>query len=208
MAASPYVKICGITRASDAALAADLGASAIGLNFVPGSKRRIDEERARAIADSVRDRIELVLVVADMPAAEMLRLRDALGADWLQLHGTESPGDLAAVLPKAFKAARIGAPPDVLAARAFGGPRLLVDAKVKGELGGAGVTFDWELVRAFAAERPLILAGGLTPENVGDALDSVHPWGVDVASGVESSPGLKDPVKMRAFLGAARRSLP
>jgi len=199
-----YVKICGITRASDALACVEAGASAIGLNFVPGSRRRVDEPAARRIADAVRGQIEIVAVVANLSAAEMRRLRDAIGADFLQLHGEEPDEALAQVLPGAFKAVRIGDARDAAGARAVPGPRLLADAKVPGEAGGTGVAFDWTLVRELARERRLIVAGGLTPENVGAAVQAVEPWGVDVASGVEASAGIKAPERVRAFVRAAR----
>lgn len=199
-----FVKICGITRETDALLCVDAGASAIGLNFVPSSKRRVDAAAARRIVDVVAGRAEVIAVIADLPGGEVRRLRAATGIDWVQLHGDESPAELDAVLPRAFKAARIGDAADVRAAEAFGGERLLADAKVPGETGGTGVAFDWALVTDLAARRRLILAGGLNPENVASAVRVVRPWGVDVASGVESAPGIKDAAKVRAFIREAR----
>ncbi len=199
-----YVKICGITRVEDATLCVEAGASAIGLNFVPSSKRRVDEATAARIADSVRGRIEIVAVVADFPEADLRRLRAAVGVEWLQLHGTESPDDLAAVLPSAFKAVGLRDATDVRRAGDFGGERLLADAKVDGILGGSGVPFDWSLASALVGTRAVIVAGGLTPANVGDAVGRLRPFGVDVASGVESAPGIKDAAKVRAFVNAAR----
>jgi phosphoribosylanthranilate isomerase len=186
-----FVKICGITREEDAHLCVEAGASAIGLNFVPSSKRRVDEATARRIIAAVAGRTEIIAVIADLPASEVRRLRAATGIDWVQLHGEEAPADLDAVLPHAFKAARIGDSADVRAAEAFGGERLLVDAKVPSATGGT-------------ARRRLILAGGLNPENVASAVRAVRPWGVDVASGVESAPGVKDAAKVRSFVREAR----
>ncbi len=200
-----FVKICGVTRVEDAFTCAEAGATAVGLNFVPSSKRRVDEATARRIVDAVSERILVVAVVADLPVREMLRLREDTGIDWLQLHGSESPADLEAVLPHAFKAVPVANADDVRGAAAYGGDRLLVDAKVEGALGGTGTLLDGHLVRALARERRLILAGGLTPENVARAVELVRPWGVDVASGVESAPGRKDADKVRAFVAAARR---
>jgi len=199
-----YVKICGITRVADAELCVDAGASAIGLNFVATSKRRVTEALAREIVDAVHGRVEIVAVIADRSPSEIIALRDSVGVDYLQLHGVESAETLSCVLPFAFKAICIGGVEDVFAARAFGGERLLADAKVEGETGGTGVTFDWALVRELAGERRLVLAGGLRPDNVAAAIRDVHPWGVDVASGVESAPGVKDGMKVRAFVAAAR----
>lgn len=199
-----FVKICGITRVLDALQCVEAGASAIGLNFIPISRRRVDEDTARRIVDAVQGRVETVAVVADETAEDLRTLRSRIGVDWLQLHGRESPDELSAVLPRAFKAVRIGRPSDVSRAATFGGERLLADAHVPGELGGTGATFDWSLVAELARVRKLLLAGGLTPDNVADAIRAVDPWGVDVASGVESSSGIKDPEKVTRFILAAR----
>jgi phosphoribosylanthranilate isomerase len=199
-----YVKICGVTRVSDALLCVEAGATAIGLNFVPTSKRRVAEDTARRIVAAVEGRIGVVAVVADLSVAAMRALRDRVGVDWLQLHGDEAPEDLALVLPHALKAVRIGDAEDVRAASGYAGERLLADAKVTGELGGTGAAFDWALVQRLARERDVILAGGLSPDNVAEAVRTVRPFGVDVASGVESAPGVKDPQKVRSFVSAAR----
>jgi phosphoribosylanthranilate isomerase len=201
-----FVKICGITSEADARIALAAGADAIGLNLVAGSARRVEPELARRIADAVRGRIELVGVVADLELEAAVRLRDELGLDALQLHGDESPELLQALLPRAFKAVRVGDRQDVAGAERFGGDRLLVDAKVAGSLGGTGQAFDWRLVVELARKRSLILAGGLTPETVAGAVRQVRPFGVDVASGVERSgePRSKDPERVAAFVRAAR----
>ena len=199
-----YVKICGITREADALLCVEAGASAIGLNFVPTSKRRVDRDTARRIVEAVAGRVEVVAVVADESPEALQALRADTGIQWLQLHGDEPPEALARVVPPVFKAVRIGDAADVAAARLYGGNRLLADAKVAGATGGTGVSFDWELVRELARERPLVLAGGLRPDNVAAAVRAVRPFGVDTASGVESFPGIKDPKLVRAFILAAR----
>ena len=203
---SIYVKICGVTRVSDALFCLEAGASAIGLNFVPSSKRRIDEATAMDIVSALGGRLAVVAVVAGLSVDEMRGLRARTGIDWLQLHGDELPVALDGVLPHALKAVRIGSAADVAAATAYGGERLLVDAKVDGELGGTGAAFDWPLVQDLARKRSVLLAGGLSPENVGTAVRIVRPFGVDVASGVESAPGVKDPARVRAFVVAARRA--
>ena len=200
----PYVKICGITRPGDAALAISAGASAIGLNFVPTSKRRIDVPAALAIVKEAGKDIDVVAVVADLTVSQIEDLRDKTGISWVQLHGDEPPETVRPLMPEAFKAVRIGDSDDVRRARLYPGSSILVDAKVEGSRGGAGIAFDWRLVKSLASERRLILAGGLTPENVESAIMAVGPWGVDVASGVESAPGIKDPDKVRAFVAAAR----
>lgn len=199
------VKICGVTTVADAVGCASLGASAIGLNFVPSSPRRIGPERAREIARALRGAGVLVVgVVADLPVSSMRALLDEAELDCLQLHGDEPPEALEPLLPRAYKAARIGDADDAQRARAFPGEHLLVDAKVEGVLGGTGATFDWKLVRALARERKLTLAGGLRPDNVARAVAAIVPYGVDVSSGVESAPGEKDLDAVRAFIRAAR----
>jgi phosphoribosylanthranilate isomerase len=202
-----WIKVCGITSVEDAVLALDAGADALGVNFVPSSKRFVDLAIGRAVCEAVGDRAEIVAVVADRPAVELAELRERTGIAWLQLHGNETPDALRAVLPRAYKAARIATAADVGEARRFPGEKLLADAKVGSELGGTGHTFDWQLVVELARERPVILAGGLTPDNVAEAVRVARPFGVDVASGVESgNPRRKDPDRVRAFVRAARNA--
>lgn len=205
--ARPWLKICGVTSERDALLAVEAGADAIGLNFVASSKRRIDDAAARAIADAVRGRVELVGVVANETGQRLRELSLAVGLDWLQLHGDEPPNALLS-LPNAFKAIGIQSAEDAARAATYPGERLLVDAKASGVLGGTGQRFDWTLVGELARARRLILAGGLTPENVAEALSSVRPWGLDVASGVEppGEPRRKDPERVARFIENARRA--
>lgn len=200
-----WIKICGVTSIDDARLAVRLGADAVGVNLVPSSKRFIDVELGREIARALGDAAEVVAVVADRGHAELVRLREKLGGVTLQLHGSEPPELLAGLLPGAYRAVRIGTAEDVASARAFGGTRLLTDAKVDGALGGTGHRFDWSLVKTLAVERDLVVAGGLTPETVAAAVNAVHPYGVDTASGVEASdPRRKDAAKIERFVAAAR----
>lgn len=203
---SVWVKICGITRVEDAELAVDAGADAVGLNFVPSSPRRVERARAEAVVACCRGRVEIVGVIADLGLEEARRLRDERGLDALQLHGDEPPALLAALLPAAFKAVRVGSALDAEEAARFEGERLLLDAKVAGQLGGTGRRVDPEWVRGLARRRRVILAGGLTPGNVAAAVRAVAPWGVDVASGVESAPGVKAEALVRAFVREARRA--
>lgn len=214
-----HVKICGVVSVEDAVACVRLGASAIGLNFVEASPRRVGHEAARDVARAVHDeaartgrRVQVVGVVAH--AGDDPRLLRALmhdvRLDCLQLHGDESPALVEALLPHAYKAVRIATEEDVARAEAFPGEHLLVDAKVEGALGGTGRVFDWRLVERLAERRKLTLAGGLDPRNVRDAVARVKPFCVDVASGVERSPnvapGVKDLEKVRAFVAAARSS--
>lgn len=218
-----WIKICGVTTPEDAEMVAQAGASAIGLNFVPSSPRAVTVAQARLIAGAVRGSLELVGVFADRSPAEMHEIADAVGLDWLQLHGDESPAALAAAAEtygarggaevrgtsplRAMKAVRVGQAADVERARGFGGGRLLVDAWVRGALGGTGHAFDWSLVEGLARERPLVLAGGLRPDNIQRAIQRVRPFGVDTASGVEHAPGQKSPEATRAFVAGARAAL-
>jgi phosphoribosylanthranilate isomerase len=205
---SLWVKICGVTTIEDALLAVDAGADAIGVNLVPSSKRFVDVVTARAIRASVGHRAETVLVVADRSPAELGELRRETEIEWLQLHGAEPPAALAALLPKAYKVVHVAAASDVEGASRYGGARVLCDTKVTGALGGSGQRFDWSLVRELAATRQLIVAGGLRPDNVADAVRALSPFGVDTASGVEGAdPRRKDPDKVRAFVREARRAL-
>jgi phosphoribosylanthranilate isomerase len=200
------VKICGLTSVADAEACVRLGADAIGLNFVPTSPRRVDEAKAREIVAAVGGSALVVAVVASLPLERMRALKEATGVGCLQLHGDESADDVRGLLPHAYKAIRVGSAEDVARAESMPGDYVMVDARVEGALGGTGRTFDWELVVNLAQRRKLVLAGGLTPENVGAAIARVRPWCVDVASGVEreGAPGVKDLARVRAFIDAAR----
>jgi len=198
-----WIKICGVTSVDDAEHVVRSGANAIGLNFVHGSKRRVTFEQARPIVQALRGRIEVVAVVANPSDLEAKELRE-LGIEWLQLHGDEPAARLTRLLPHAFKAVAIEDAADARRAASFPGERLLVDTKVSGASGGTGKVFDWQLVTDLARSRQLILAGGLTPTNVAAAVRVLEPWGVDVASGVEFVPGVKDPELVTAFVLAAR----
>lgn len=196
------VKICGITTVADALLAARLGADAIGLNFFPGSKRFVEPAVARAIVQALPPLVWAVGVFVNEPLRALERVARHVGLHAVQLHGEETEAFAARLRLPTWKALAVGdAPPD-----GRGYPQvqaLVLDAAQPGH-GGGGVTFDWRLARAVARQRPVLLAGGLTPHNVAAAIRAVRPWGVDVASGVESSPGHKHPRKLAAFLRAAR----
>jgi len=198
------VKICGVRTPEDAQHAVDAGADAIGLNFYPGSKRHVSLEAAKAIVDAIAERALTVGVFVDMPIAEVMRVREQTGIVCVQLHGDESPADLERLLPHAYKAVRVKGPQALLEASRFGGEHVMLDAYVKGSPGGTGATFDWAVAAELAHTRKVTLAGGLTPDNVGQAVQSVRPFCVDVASGVESSPGVKDRTLVDAFIRNAR----
>ncbi len=199
------VKVCGVTTPADADGSVALGVDWLGLNFVPSSPRCIDVTTARAIRDAVGERALLVGVVADMTEAELRALQKDAGLDRLQLHGDEPPELVRRLAPHAFKALRVGDDADVARADAYEG-LLLVDAKAPGALGGTGKTVDFALAARIARSRPVLLAGGLKPGNVADAIRAVAPFGVDVASGVERSPGVKDLAAVQAFVEEARHA--
>ncbi len=205
-----FVKICGITSAEDARCAAEAGADALGFVFWQMSPRRVDPARAAAIARELPPFVLRVGVFVDAPRDEMARIADDVGLDMLQLHGEEPPEALAGLPRRAIKAVRVAkgfAAYDALryVKHAAG---LLVDTRLPGDTqapGGTGVPFDWSLVQGLASRVPfLVLAGGLGPANVADAVRAVRPHAVDVSSGVETLPGRKDAAKIKAFLAAAR----
>jgi phosphoribosylanthranilate isomerase len=198
------VKICGVTTVEQAVACVEAGADSVGVNVVGSSVRRVHVAMAGAIVRAIGPRALVVGVVAGMSLEAMRAFRDDVGVGCLQLHGDETANDVLALLPHAYKAVRVDTADDVARARAMPGEYVLVDAKVPGLLGGSGHAFDWSLVIELAAARRLVLAGGLTPANVARAIETVRPWCVDVASGVESAPGVKDLARVRDFIAAAR----
>jgi len=201
------IKICGIKTLSDALAAMDAGADYLGFNFYPRSVRFIEIQEFNAIGTVLRKdhpSIKLVGVFVNSPPDEIKTLFGTGLLDLAQLHGDESSQFCAAFGNKAFKAFRGLPKAGVESYVRSEAPALMVDAAVSGSYGGTGVTADWLAVANMAKVHPLFLAGGLNPENVVEALRQVNPWGVDVASGVESSPGKKDKNKMRAVVQAVR----
>ncbi|HLK39721.1 MAG TPA: phosphoribosylanthranilate isomerase [Polyangiaceae bacterium] len=198
------IKICGVRSVDQALACVAEGVDAVGVNFVPSSARCIDTATAAQIVRAVGGQALVVGVVDAIGVHAAQRLRKATGVGCLQLHGWDRSEDIEALLPHAYAAIPIRSAEDADLAGATPGEYVLADAKVDGSLGGTGRTFDWALVVGLARRRRLVLAGGLTPENVGRAVAQVGPWGVDVASGVESAPGVKDVSKVRAFVGAVR----
>ncbi len=201
------VKICGITRLEDALLAASLGADALGFNLWPGSKRHIDADAARAIVDRLPPLVTPVGVFVDQPPTAVMALAAAAGVQVVQLHGDESWEDVNGYPIPALKAVRLAGPESLADLHRYRVRGFLLDAPSPG-YGGSGARCDWALARQVAAQVPVLLAGGLTPENVAEAVRTVRPWAVDVASGVESAPGVKDPDKLRRFLERATQENP
>lgn len=199
------VKICGITSPDDARAAVDAGADLIGLNFVPGSPRCLQLGDAEAIAAEVAGEVERVAVFRDADPRDIERVLRRIEVERIQLHGDETPEDVEQVELPTIKALR-GA--DEEAAERYPGSILLLDHPTHG--GGQGRAWKWSDAAVLIEHGyDVILAGGLDPDTVGRAIEEVGevlPWGVDVATGVESAPGRKDPRKMQAFVAAVRRA--
>jgi phosphoribosylanthranilate isomerase len=207
----PRVKICGITSLADAELATQLGAWALGMIFYADSPRRCSPAQAQVIAASLRRRVELCGVFVNAPLQQIVGDCEQLGLSMVQLHGDEGPSFCAEVArrtgARVIKAVQVAGSGDVQDLERYHVDFHLLDARAKavarqGMRGGTGETFDWELVGARRSKVPLILSGGLTPENVAEAISVVRPYAVDSASGTESAPGHKDPERLRAFFAA------
>jgi phosphoribosylanthranilate isomerase len=211
------VKICGLTCVHDAVVCSDLGADWIGLNFHPRSPRRVEPAVAAEIVVALPATTAAVGVFVDRPAGEVAEVAGRVGLRIVQLHGREPPEDLLRLAPfQVIRAFRLGVGSgwetvtDYLArAEALGRPpdAILIDAHVPGQPGGTGVPIAEDLLDRRPPLARLILAGGLNPGNVAERIARVRPWMVDVASGVESATGRKDPAAVAAFLRAARGSL-
>ena len=198
------IKVCGITNVEDAVFCVENNIDAIGLNFVPGTKRFIDHTTACVIVEAVAGRTLVVGVIADLSLSDTRQLIEKTGIKCVQLHGDESPDTLRALQPHAYKAVPIASLEDAEKLAKYPGNYILADSKVHGVLGGSGESFDWALVVAEARKRKLALAGGLNPSNVVSAIRQVRPFCVDVASGVETTqnPRRKDHNKIRDFIDA------
>ena len=208
-ARAPRLKICGITSLDDARHAVEAGAWAIGVILWHGSPRACPLPEAERIARALRRRAEVAGVFVNTPLDEVVAVAEGVGLTMLQLHGDEGPAFCAEAArrtgAKVVKARRIRLRADVAALEAFHTDLHLADAYVAADrFGGTGQTLDWSLLRERRSRVPLILSGGLTPANVGDAIAAVRPYAVDVASGVEARPGVKDPAKVDAFAAAVR----
>ncbi len=197
------VKICGVTRVEDAVAAARLGADWIGLNFWPRSKRYVTLAAAAEIVAALPPAVVPVGVFVDPTADELRAAVRASGVRRAQLHGDEPPAFCTAAPVPVVKAIRVESSRSLAALAAYEVDGFLLDAPSAG-YGGSGTAFDWSLAAEAARAAPIWLAGGLTPGNVGEAVRRVRPRGVDVASGVESSPGVKDLARMEAFIRAAK----
>jgi phosphoribosylanthranilate isomerase len=212
------VKICGLTNLDDALAAIDAGADYLGFNFYPKSPRYLAPARCAEIVAGLQSSVITVGIFVNELSEHITRVLDQCGLGLAQLHGDEPPEVIATLNGRAFKAFRgLGERhtefararlPLSLSGRGAGGegriPAFLIDAYSPTHYGGTGHTADWGAARPLAQQYPFFLAGGLTPENVADAITQVQPWGVDVASGVESAPGVKDHVKVKLFVERAK----
>jgi phosphoribosylanthranilate isomerase len=199
------VKICGITRVEDAQLAASCGAAAVGFNFWPDGPRYCSPAKAKEIADSLPPFVARVGVFVNSSADEIEELVQTVGLSAVQLHGHETPQECEQPSVPVIKAMQMT---DDISASDFSPydvAAFLLDAPSEG-YGGSGRSFDWSVVAKLNVRRPVIIAGGMTASNVAQAIETAHPYGIDVASGVEVSPGIKDPDKLAAFFAAVRES--
>ncbi|MCQ4264393.1 phosphoribosylanthranilate isomerase [Stutzerimonas stutzeri] len=201
-------KICGITRVEDALTAAEAGADAIGLVFYPKSPRAVSVQQARDIVAALPPFVTTVGLFVNASRCEIGEILDAVPLDMLQFHGDESPAECEGFHRPWFKALRVGGGEDIAAqaARYRNASGILLDTFVAGVPGGTGERFDWSLIPA-ALTKPLILAGGLTMENVQQAIAEVRPYAVDVSGGVEASKGIKDAHKVMAFVERVRSAM-
>jgi len=202
------IKHCGITSLDDAHRAAEAGAWALGMIFWHGSPRRCDVDEAQVIGTALRRTLNLVGVFVNARLEEIDNTVQAAGLSHVQLHGDEGPVFCSEVArrtgAKVIKAVRVQSRATLQAAAAFHTDFLLLDAHVEGVPGGTGRTIDWELVRGAKLVAPIVLSGGLSPDNVAAAIAATQPYAVDVASGTETAPGVKDPAKLQAFHEAVR----
>ncbi len=205
------VKICGITRGDEAHAIVAAGTDAIGINFWPKSKRFIALDEAMPWLRDLAGTVPRVAVTVNAPDEELRQLIDSGVIDWIQLHGDETPERVRSLIQQGlpvFKAMGVRDRAMLEAASSFESPTLLLDAYAPNEYGGSGETMDWSLGSEAVKQWPdrqIVLAGGLTPENVAEAVKQVKPAAVDVASGVEVSPGRKDLDKVREFIAATKR---
>ncbi|MCO5090315.1 phosphoribosylanthranilate isomerase [Bosea sp. (in: a-proteobacteria)] len=209
------IKICGLSTPETLAAALAGGADMVGFVFHPRSPRFVAPERAAQLAATARGKAEIVALIVDWDEKRAADLVETLKPDWLQLHGTETPEHAAAIAAAAgrpvMKALGIAGAADLEAIARYAGAveRILLDAKPPKDAafpGGHGRPFDWSLLAGLDPRQPFMLSGGLDPANVAEAIRIARPAGVDVSSGVESAPGIKDPLRIAEFIAAARKA--
>lgn len=204
------IKICGLTTPEDARAALEWGADALGFNFVPGSKRFLRLEAGRDWIAALPGTVQKVAILANPSWEEAMATAAVPGINSLQLHGSETPEFCRRLMEAGIrfeKALPVSGPASLANVPDFFTDTVLLDSSIGGEFGGSGRSFPWEIARDFVRTNPqlrVVLAGGLTPDNVAKAVAVVRPFGVDVTSGVESAPGRKDYARLRAFIAAAR----
>ena len=204
------VKVCGITRPEDAEAAARVGVDWIGLNFWPRSRRHVTVEQALAVAQALPGDVKKVGVFVNAPAPQVAEIAARVGLDLIQLHGDEDPEYVRGLARGhvCVRAVRVRSAEDLHEIGRWAVDTVLLDAPAEA-YGGGGLPFDWTLARAARGQgKRILLAGGLTPENVARAVREVRPFGVDVATGVESAPGIKDEARMRRFVDNAKGAQP
>jgi phosphoribosylanthranilate isomerase len=213
--ASPKVKVCGITNLEDAEMAVELGAWTLGMIFFAESPRRCSFAEAQRIVAALRRKVELCGVFVNAPLEQVVQMSEELGLSMLQLHGDEGPSFCAEATrrngARVIKAAQVSGPGDVRDLERFHVDFHLLDARAvaperQGLRGGTGETFDWTLLQGRRSKVPLILSGGLSADNVAEAIAVARPYAVDTASGTEVAPGRKDPRRLRAFFDAVERT--
>ncbi len=204
------VKICGVTNLDDAELAVAAGAWAVGLVFHPASPRCCASDTAAVIGATLKRRCEVVGVFVNAPLDQVVATADAAALTMVQLHGEEGPAFCAEVRRRTgapvIKAARVRNAASIRALAAYKTDYHLLDAFVAGTVGGTGERFDWALAAEHPRTPPVLVSGGITADNVQEAIETARPFAIDVASGVESVPGRKDPDRLRALLEAAREA--
>ncbi|GAB3331193.1 phosphoribosylanthranilate isomerase [Marilutibacter aestuarii] len=204
------IKFCGLTRPGDVRLACELGVDAIGFVFAQRSRRRVEPEQARLLRQALAPMVSAVALFMDTPADDVRRVVRIVGPHLLQFHGSEDDAWCRQFGVPYLKAIAMGGSTvdrgeDALFGAFPGASGFLLDSHASGEAGGSGHAFDWATVPT-GLSRPALLAGGLSPDNVHAAIEQVAPWGVDVSSGIESAPGLKDGERMRRFVEEVRRA--
>ncbi len=198
------VKICGITNLDDALAAIDAGADALGFVFYEKSPRNVNPMQASAIIAKLPPFVQTVGLFVNEEAERVNWTADFCGLDLIQLHGDEEPDYCPEIRRRVIKAFRVKDAASLISLRRYSVAGCLLDAWSPAAPGGTGETFNWDLAREAAACGPLILAGGLTPDNVRRAVEQVRPYAVDVSSGVEAAPGKKDPEKVKEFIRRAK----
>ena len=203
-ASAAWIKVCGITNQADAEVAIDAGAHAIGINLWPQSPRHVDFATAQKLTSALRRRIDVVLVVVNLTLPALQQALTDIAPHWLQLHGDEPDTWVSTLAPHAFRALGLAHANDVERAVTCPGPWVLVDARDTLKRGGTGAAPPQPLSQAVCSQRRTVLAGGLGPDNVAEAIQSHRPWGVDATSKLERVPGQKDAEAVRAYVAAAQ----